>query len=69
MDTTFDHVLIHILKSKYLDKKTLKNVEEVHPLYEHLSITITRVVKIDFSDTSIPDYNYMEQTEVSEDSV
>ena len=68
-DKTFDHVLIHILKSKYLDKKTLKNVEKVHPLYKHLNKTITRVIKIDFSDISKPDYNYREQTEVSEDSV
>ena len=68
-DTTFDHVLLHLYKSEYLDKETIKNVSSVHPLYEHLHKTISRVINVDFTNISKPDYKYREQTDVTNESV
>ena len=37
VEACFEHTLMHILKSEYLEKKDMKIVLECHPPFEHLN--------------------------------
>ena len=36
VEAYFEHTIIHILKSEYLEKEDMKIILECHPLFEHL---------------------------------
>lgn len=66
-DVTFDHVLVVIYKSNYLSESDVVNLNMTHLLYKHLYSTLNRVKNTDFRDINIPDPNYMDQAEITQE--
>ena len=50
VEACFEHTLIHIIKSKYLDEKNLKIILECHPLFKHLYNMLNWAKNIEFSE-------------------
>jgi len=63
-EATFDHVLIHLLKSSYLTKWEHQQLLSTHPLYSHLSTSIHRFRNIDFRPLSLINKAYASQTKI-----
>ena len=60
-DVVFDHIIIFLLKSALLDSHTLQTLLQVHPLYSHLYISISRFKTLDFRPLSCPNRDYASQ--------
>ena len=63
VEAYFEHTLIHILKSKYLEKKDMQTILECHPLFEHLYNMLNWAKTIEFSEVRniILDYSNQKQ--------
>ena len=35
VEACFEHTLIHVIKSEYLEEKDMKTILELHPLFKH----------------------------------
>ena len=62
---SFEHILVFILKKKFLKHYDLKNLLKVHPLYNHLNKMISWTKNIDFSDLKNPIQDYANQKSIS----
>ena len=51
-DVVFDHILIFLMKSAFLDDTALRSLLRVHPLYFHLSQSISKLKFLDFRPLS-----------------
>ena len=47
-EATFEHVLIMVLKSGFLSKPQMRSLSNVHPLYNHLILSLQRALQTDF---------------------
>ena len=55
---TFEHIVIHLFKSKFLDDTAHTNLSDTHHLLKHLSSWLTTNGKVDYSDLSKPNVNF-----------
>ena len=61
----FDHILVPLLKSGYLAAAEMQALTRVHPLYDHLVITMERTKHVDFSTLADYDENWEKQQAIS----
>ena len=60
----FEHIIIFILKSEYIDNSDKENLLRSHPLFQHLNKMITWSSNIQFMDLKQPKENYASQTSI-----
>ena len=63
-DMVFDHVLIFILKTKYLSQQDTKSILQTHPLYLHLHETMKKLQHLDFRPLSSIDEKFAARTTI-----
>ena len=66
VEACFDHTLIHIIKSEYLEEKDMKTILEYHPLFEHLYNMLNWAKNIEFNEVrnTILDYSNQKQIDI-----
>ena len=65
----FDHTLLYLYKSGFLSDTDLHVIRSVHPLYNHLWITMHRARSVNFSTLREYDRNYAQQESIPTDRV
>ena len=63
-EVVFDHILIFLIKSSFLDHATLHSLLRVHPLYLHLSRSLSRLKFLDFRPLSRFNKNFDSQKSI-----
>jgi len=63
-EATFDHILIHLIKSSFLTQWEQQHLNLVHPLYQHLHTSIHRFRYVDFRPLSDINLSYANQTTI-----
>ena len=58
-----------IFKSGFLSKHCINELLAVHPLYNHLHISLLRALHVDFRRIAEPDYQWQEQESIPRTSV
>ena len=63
-EAVFDHIVIFLFKSTLLDDQSLRSLLQVHPLYSHLYVSISRFKTLDFRPLSRPNRDYKSQISI-----
>ena len=64
VEPIFEHALVPIIKSKFLDDESRSHLCEAHLLFEHLQKTMNRLKDLDFTRISKTMLNYDKQEEI-----
>ena len=62
--THFEHIIFPLLKSGFMEQRSLHNLLDTHPLIKHLSVSTARLSKIDFANLRGP-HPAVNQTSIS----
>ena len=65
----FEHTLIHILKSEFLEEKDMKTILEYHSLFKHLYNMLNWSKNIDFSEVRNTILDYTNQKQIDNERV
>ena len=68
-EAMFEHIIIFLLKSKYLSDQEEVKLSECHPLFSHLNKMLKWSSNIDFSDINQPIKDYHLQTSIDQTRV
>ena len=69
VEAYFEHTLIHILESKYLEKKNMQTILECHPLFEHLYNMLNWENNIESSEVRNTILDYSTQKQIDSEQV
>ena len=66
VEACFEHTLIHIIKSEYLEEKDMKTILECYHLFEHLYNMLNWAKNIEFSEVcnTILDHSNQKQIDI-----